>query len=187
MDFPMSLLAMALSDTSVTGLITLFTSPSALKSPLVLAVTYAALGCCPCRQKQIITRPRNTISTTNIEPTHIMTKKRRKLHVWLRTDRARVEFYAHGDVGHQKLNEVMERIGGCHVDVIVGNCTKGYKQIGLALREGWVRTHPNGDDAPIMVYYEPYRSSKKCDKLRYVGIVKDRRFSLTGQAIRRIG
>jgi hypothetical protein len=100
-----------------------------------------------------------------------------KLHVWRRLDTRPTEYDNRSGASHDGLNQLMKDTGGRHVDLVIGNPTKGYREYGLMFQGPDWLTKANGDGAAVEAYGDKYEKETG-EKLTYVGQVKDGRRTL---------
>jgi len=101
-------------------------------------------------------------------PTLPAGKDATKLHVWTRLDTRPTEYDDRGGASHDGLNQLMKDTGGRHVDVIVGSPSSGFQQYGLKFAgRDWMQK-PNGDEAEVEPYNEPYKKTAG-EGFKYIG------------------
>ena len=97
------------------------------------------------------------------------------LHVWLRTDTSNKDnpqtYCPHGSVSHERLNQLIQRIGGNHVDLVIGYGDEAQEcglEFDLFKGQRWYERYPSGNGCPTRFYWKKYEPAEK-EKLEYVG------------------
>ncbi|GAB1310927.1 hypothetical protein MFIFM68171_01137 [Madurella fahalii] len=97
-------------------------------------------------------------SSKNIGPEIPEGKDKTKLHVWVRVEPLGELYDNRHGIDHQGMNNLMIQIGGKHCDVVVGNPSQGFRQLGLLIDEAdWMKKKPNGDGATVKVENSAYK------------------------------
>ncbi|KAK3319997.1 hypothetical protein B0T19DRAFT_445772 [Cercophora scortea] len=122
------------------------------------------------------TAPKRDTTAIAANPVIPAGKDATKLHVWTRLD-TRPKTYVVPGVNHDGLNQLMKDIGGRHMDVIVGNPTKGYIAIGLEFSDKDWLNKDNGDGFPVDSYSVP-KDTIAGETFDYKGQVADGRATL---------
>ncbi|KAK3689958.1 hypothetical protein B0T22DRAFT_481140 [Podospora appendiculata] len=141
--------------------------------PRDFSVAESGLALPSIHETIVLERDATAIATNPVIPAG---KDATKLHVWTRLD-TRPKTYVVEGVNHDGLNQLMLDIGGRHMDVIVGNPTKGYIAVGLEFSDKDWLNKDNGDGFPV----ESYSITKDTitgETFTYQGQVADGRSTL---------
>ena len=69
---------------------------------------------------------------------------------------------------HEGLNQLKKDTGGKHVDVVMGNPSKGFNEYGLMFNDKSWTSRPNGDGARVSAYGWEYKATAG-EQLTYIG------------------
>ena len=83
-----------------------------------------------------------------------------KVHVWTRLDTRKTTYDNRAGPNHDGLNQLIKDTGGRHVDVVIGNPTKGFNEYGLKFSDPLWQQKANGDGAAVEVYALPFEPTQ---------------------------